>query len=162
MVVVAKEIGISDRGLAKAAARIEVPVPPLGYWAKLNWGKAVSRTALPIPKPTTSREIEIDRWPNFRSLRNAPPLREPQLQARIDAARECLYSRGHRYITKPSKKEDTVSDASASAPGSTVESRDFARVEARRGTRNRPDPARLAAPWSKSRMNPFAKWGPLL
>jgi hypothetical protein len=86
MIAVAKEIGISDRGLAKAAARIEVPVPPLGYWAKLKWGKTVARIPLPPAKPTTKTEIEIDRWTSLKASRNAPHERDADLQAKIDAA----------------------------------------------------------------------------
>jgi hypothetical protein len=45
--VVAKEYGISGRGLKKICARFEVPVPPRGYWAKLSAGKRVGRPRLP-------------------------------------------------------------------------------------------------------------------
>jgi hypothetical protein len=51
MVKIAKEFGISDRGLAKTCARLEVPVPPRGYWAKLQAGKPVSKFPLPAAKP---------------------------------------------------------------------------------------------------------------
>jgi hypothetical protein len=47
MVKIAKEFGISDRGLAKTCKRLEVPVPPRGYWAKLQADKRVSK--LPPP-----------------------------------------------------------------------------------------------------------------
>jgi hypothetical protein len=32
----AKELGVSDVGLAKACKRADVPLPGLGYWAKLK------------------------------------------------------------------------------------------------------------------------------
>src|SRR5262249_30068356 len=35
---VARELGISGRGLAKICTRFELPVPPRGYWAKLAAG----------------------------------------------------------------------------------------------------------------------------
>jgi hypothetical protein len=34
MVKVAKKYGLSDRGLAKICARLDIPVPPRGYWAR--------------------------------------------------------------------------------------------------------------------------------
>lgn len=46
MVIIAKGFGISERGLAKTRARLEVPVPSRGYWAKLQAGKRVSRAPL--------------------------------------------------------------------------------------------------------------------
>ena len=35
----AAEWGISDRGLGKACRRLKVPVPPRGYWARLEAGQ---------------------------------------------------------------------------------------------------------------------------
>lgn len=40
----AVEFGLSDRGLAKLCERHRVPVPPRGYWAKLNAGKKVKQS----------------------------------------------------------------------------------------------------------------------
>ena len=51
MVNLAKEFGISDRGLAKTCARLDVPVPARGYWAKLQAGKRVSKAPFPERKP---------------------------------------------------------------------------------------------------------------
>jgi hypothetical protein len=45
--VIAKEHGLSGRGLKKICARSGVPVPPRGYWAKLSAGKRVTRPRLP-------------------------------------------------------------------------------------------------------------------
>jgi len=53
----AKEYGLSDRGMAKLCARQQVPVPPRGYWARKNSGYKVDRPPLPAfvakenPKP---------------------------------------------------------------------------------------------------------------
>lgn len=47
MTHLAKELGISDVGLAKACRRHGVPVPPRGYWAQLAAGKALPKTLLP-------------------------------------------------------------------------------------------------------------------
>jgi hypothetical protein len=43
----AKEWGLSGPGLKKLCRRLEVPVPPRGYWAKLKAGRAVRRSKLP-------------------------------------------------------------------------------------------------------------------
>lgn len=43
----AKQYGISDRGLAKICQRHNIPRPPLGYWAKLEAGKKVNQPNLP-------------------------------------------------------------------------------------------------------------------
>jgi hypothetical protein len=43
----AKEYGISDVGLAKICRKLNIPWPSRGYWAKLEFGKKVSRPAFP-------------------------------------------------------------------------------------------------------------------
>jgi hypothetical protein len=45
--VVAKDYRISGRGLAKACARLRVPVPPRGYWARVRNGHKEKRPPLP-------------------------------------------------------------------------------------------------------------------
>lgn len=46
MTKVAKEFGLSDRGLAKICERNGIPVPPRGYWAKKGAGKRAPRPPL--------------------------------------------------------------------------------------------------------------------
>lgn len=46
---VAARLGLTDVGLAKACRRSNIPVPPRGYWAKLESGKWVTPKALPAP-----------------------------------------------------------------------------------------------------------------
>ena len=69
MVTIAKELGISDRGLAKVCDRLEVPVPPRGRWAKLQADKPSSKIPLPSPKPMTPQEITLRK---AVALRRAP------------------------------------------------------------------------------------------
>ncbi|OAJ62751.1 hypothetical protein A6V36_20480 [Paraburkholderia ginsengiterrae] len=53
---VAKRYAISDVGLRKICLDLEVPLPPVGYWAKLAAGRAVKRPPLGTAKgPTTYR-----------------------------------------------------------------------------------------------------------
>jgi hypothetical protein len=50
MTKLAKQLGISDAGLAKVCRRHDVPAPPRGYWAKLAAGHTPPRTPMPNPK----------------------------------------------------------------------------------------------------------------
>jgi len=43
----AKEYGISDKGLAKICKKLNVPVPPRGYWATIQSGIKLKRPPLP-------------------------------------------------------------------------------------------------------------------
>ena len=47
MLQLAKSYGISDRGLAKICERLNVPVPPRGYWRRKETGQEVSPDPLP-------------------------------------------------------------------------------------------------------------------
>lgn len=46
MIEVAKEYGLSDRGLAKLCERHGIPVPPRGYWARKKAGQKVGKPKL--------------------------------------------------------------------------------------------------------------------
>jgi hypothetical protein len=55
----AKEWGLSGRGLAKACRRLQIPVPPRGYWARVAAGQRVRRPKLPALPPGQGEEIHI-------------------------------------------------------------------------------------------------------
>ncbi len=57
MTRVAKELGISDVGLAKACRRHAVPAPPRGYWAKKAAGQKMPVT--PMPAPELDTEVDF-------------------------------------------------------------------------------------------------------
>lgn len=51
----AKELGVSDVGLAKACRRHDIPIPPRGHWTKLQFGK----TSPQIPLPARDQDEEV-------------------------------------------------------------------------------------------------------
>lgn len=55
----AKEWGLSGRGLAKACRRLRIPVPPRGYWARVAAGQRLSRPPLPSLPAGQAEEILI-------------------------------------------------------------------------------------------------------
>ena len=55
----AKRWGLSGRGLAKACQRLQIPVPPRGFWAKVHSGQRVRRPRLPELEPGEAEEIVI-------------------------------------------------------------------------------------------------------
>lgn len=55
----AEEWNLSGRGLAKACARLKIPVPPRGYWARVNAGQRIRRPKLPKLPPGQCEEILI-------------------------------------------------------------------------------------------------------
>jgi hypothetical protein len=58
--LLAPEFGLSDKGLAKLCARLEIPVPGRGYWRKVELGYTVKQT--PLPKPSAKCERFASFW----------------------------------------------------------------------------------------------------
>jgi hypothetical protein len=69
----APKLGLSDRGLAKACARANVPVPGRGYWAKLEHGQRIHRPPLPAAAAGAPQICEIVRGPRKSDLPPLPP-----------------------------------------------------------------------------------------
>lgn len=55
----APRFGISDVALKKTCTKFNIPVPPRGYWAKLQVGKPTTKLALPARAPGMSDEIHL-------------------------------------------------------------------------------------------------------
>lgn len=71
--VVAKRYGLSDVGLMKACARMSIPVPRRGYWAKVKAGHPAQKALLPVLK--TSARVPV----------GPTPLTEPEQEIRAAA-----------------------------------------------------------------------------
>lgn len=57
---VAKRYGVSNIALAKTCRRLNVPLPPRGYWAKVKSGQPVTRPKLPDPIPHKLSTASVD------------------------------------------------------------------------------------------------------
>lgn len=80
---VSKRYGVSDSFLIRVLQRLNIPRPPMGYWAKLAVGKQLPRPALPEAQPGDELEWSRDSMP-----RRAPrALPEPPQTKRINRAR---------------------------------------------------------------------------
>ncbi|KMQ70834.1 hypothetical protein [Chryseobacterium koreense] len=58
MIQLAKEFNLSDNGLRKICKNFDIPVPPAGYWQKLQYGKKVAQ--FPLPKKEEEKDININ------------------------------------------------------------------------------------------------------
>ncbi len=57
----AKKYGMSDVGLAKVCRRMNIPLPPRGYWAKRAYGHDVGKEPLPPVKNKGVAETTINK-----------------------------------------------------------------------------------------------------
>jgi hypothetical protein len=55
----AKEFGISDVGLSKLCRRHDIPLPGMGYWTRVQFGKSTKRVPLPPQKEKEKDTIVI-------------------------------------------------------------------------------------------------------
>lgn len=86
MIHVAREFGVSGRGLAKTCERLKVPCPPRGYWAKKSAGKKVVQLRLQPPPPGTPSKAKISSTPAV-----APPSPlAPEVESLVEAARAAV------------------------------------------------------------------------
>ncbi len=89
----AARLGISDRGLAKACARANVPVPGRGYWAKLQHGAKVNRPPLPLAVAGTQEIFEVRRGLRKSDLRPLPPEVVEEIAKESTPGRKIVVSR---------------------------------------------------------------------
>lgn len=57
---IAAGLGISSSALKRICKAMEVPTPPVGHWAKVQYGKAPTRPKLPKPRPETKLQWQVD------------------------------------------------------------------------------------------------------
>src|SRR5258707_10260956 len=81
---VAKNFGISGKGLAKICDRLKVPYPPRGYWAKLAAGVKVAKYRLLSPAADTPGSVTITPTPPPPP----PPELAPEVKTKVETARE--------------------------------------------------------------------------
>jgi len=88
-VTLAKRLGISDTGLAKACIRAGIPMPARGYWARLAAGKPAAKPTLPCRGLGQSDLVQIGR-PDLRTLAGNEPVEvppEPRFEETVDTVR---------------------------------------------------------------------------
>ena len=71
MTKLGKRLGFSDVWLHKACRNHEIPTPGVGYWAKLEAGKAVVR--MPLPPRGLAMPERITLGPDRHQWRRPPP-----------------------------------------------------------------------------------------
>jgi len=60
MAILAPKLGLSDVGLKKTCARLRIPTPPRGYWAKIAAGQRPRRTPLPkLPASVRPQHLTV-------------------------------------------------------------------------------------------------------
>lgn len=69
MINLAKEYGMSDRGMAKLCERNAIPVPPRGYWARITVGQKIKKPPLVILDSDDGNETVLSHDPTLEEAR---------------------------------------------------------------------------------------------
>lgn len=80
LLTLSKKYAISDNGLRKICIRMNVPLPPNGYWQKIRYGKSVIIKRLP---PYTGEEI-VELFIRGDSDGNVDPFISPHNQLKME------------------------------------------------------------------------------
>lgn len=82
MTTICKRFGLSDNGLRKRCKSMNIPTPPLGYWAKLKYGKQV--TPLPFQQEETnatqSTTLQEAKEPKVEMEKSVNPYKQRELE----------------------------------------------------------------------------------
>lgn len=70
----AKEYSVSGRGLGKICARLNIPVPGIGYWRKLETGHAPERPPLPPAIDESQKYFAVSSTKRFKLKGAGPPV----------------------------------------------------------------------------------------
>lgn len=89
VVKVAAKYGVSDVAIHKICKKLNVPTPPLGYWAKVSAGAKVAKT----PLPKTNGPTQITGAKTFEGVKekSSDPAKQP-LEFLSDTEREKVLS----------------------------------------------------------------------
>ena len=125
MTKLAKQFGLSDVGLRKICAKHQIPTPPLGYWAKLQFGKKVKQIPLP-PIASNQRDTILISVSAAREMPEAVVTAEVKAQESLQTkiiVPDVLPAKLHRIAaaTKRALKAATLNSegfiGTADAPG---------------------------------------------
>ncbi len=71
----AQKFNISDNGLRKRCKKLNIPLPEVGYWQKLQYNKPVNRPGLPKKNPSGLEVISLFERDNDNPSENSPASR---------------------------------------------------------------------------------------
>ncbi len=137
MRTLARECDLSDVSLAKVCEAHNIARPPVGYWAKREFGKAPPPTPLPLGRGPSPERITLPKRPP--EAPPAPPARPPEYDAEI------------AELLERAKSLPPVTVASALRnPHPLVQATKAAFQDAR------PDPQNLITPYSRDGPQPLS------
>lgn len=72
MLLLAKQFQLSDNGLRKICRKYSIPIPQMGYWQKLKFGKPTKK--IPLPQIKDEEKIQIKIYPRNQERFDVPDI----------------------------------------------------------------------------------------
>lgn len=112
----AKSLKVSDVALAKACRRGDIPLPPRGYWMKLNAGKGVTKTPLPLRAPGAADQVEVGSgrrqvYDDGVEEQNAPKTAAPPEPPSYEETLDAVENRIQKTLPKAFRSERSLDNA---------------------------------------------------
>lgn len=98
----AKKYKISDNGLRKICKRMNIPIPAMGHWQKIQYGKKVIITKLPV-KYEGKDEITLGEKGEGDIIVDSPIVQQRKLIKSIDNTRDLPLTVPERLSSRPDK-----------------------------------------------------------
>lgn len=98
----AKKYKISDNGLRKICKRMNIPIPPMGHWQKIQYGKRVIVTKLPT-KYEGKDEITLDEKKPGDTDFDSPIAQQRRLIQTLESTKDLPIIVPDRMSSKPDK-----------------------------------------------------------
>lgn len=127
----APKYNLSDVGFAKLCRRCNIPLPPRGYWAKLEAGQKIERT--PLPSSEVDRDITFHvPVPEEIAMKEKTRIEAQQLEAQVpeinlaDTLRGChpLVSTANEAFQGAKKRDDGLLQSPDGCPLDLLVSRE--------------------------------------
>ena len=108
MTAVALQYGVSSSYLARICDRMNVPRPPRGYWAQLEFGKPPKRPDLPDPRPG-----DLHEWTRGQQLQQSPPAlpKAPEERQKTPVRRRVPQGGRHPLVVEAPQHFDGVRES---------------------------------------------------
>jgi hypothetical protein len=98
----AKKYNISDNGLRKKCKKLNIPLPEVGYWQKLQYNKPVIRKKLPKGNPSGVEKTDLSEREEIHNPQNSPISRIRRLRKSYTELNQDIF-KVQSKLTNPDK-----------------------------------------------------------
>ncbi|MCW3805724.1 hypothetical protein [Plebeiibacterium marinum] len=98
----AKKYNISDNGLRKRCKKLNIPLPEVGYWQKLQYNKPVTRKKLPKDNPSGIEKIDLSDREEEHNPKDSPISRIKRLRKSYNQLNQDIFKVQSR-LSNPDK-----------------------------------------------------------